>query len=65
MKETKTLSEKIKNLESQIDWFYSDEFELEKATEKYKEATKLAQELQKDLNDLQNEIEVLKEDFSK
>ena len=65
MKETKTLSEKIKDLESQIDWFYSDEFELEKATEKYKEATKLAQELQKDLNDLQNEIEVLKEDFSK
>ena len=65
MKETKTLNEKIKDLESQIDWFYSDEFELEKATEKYKEATKLAQELQKDLNDLQNEIEVLKEDFSK
>ena len=65
MKETRTLSEKIKDLESQIDWFYSDEFELEKATEKYKEATKLAQELQKDLNDLQNEIEVLKEDFSK
>ena len=61
----KTLNQKIKELEERTNWFYSDEFELEEAVQKYKEAIELAKELQKDLSDLQNEIEVLKEDFSK
>lgn len=65
MKEGKTLNQKIKELEEKIDWFYSDEFELEEATKNYKSAIALAKELQEDLNDLQNEIEILKEDFSK
>lgn len=65
MEDNKTLSQKIKELDDRIEWFYSDDFELEKATDKYREATKLAEELQKDLNDLKNEIEVLKENFSK
>ena len=61
----KTLNQKIKELEERTNWFYSDEFELEEAVQKYKEAIELAKELQKDLSNLQNEIEVLKEDFSK
>ncbi len=65
MKDNKTLTQKIKELEEKIDWFYSDDFELEEATENYKNAISLAKELQKDLTNLQNEIEVLKEDFSK
>ena len=65
MKEKKTLSEKIKELDERTNWFYSEEFDLEKATEKYKEAIELAKEVQKDLDELKNEIEVLKEDFSK
>ena len=65
MKDNKTLNDKINDLEQQINWFYSDDFELEEATKKYKSAIKLARELQRDLDDLQNEIEVLKEDFGK
>ena len=38
---------------------------LEEAVEKYRFATKLAKEIEKDLKGLKNEIEVLKEDFSK
>jgi len=65
MKDNKTLTQKIKELEEKIDWFYSDDFELEEATINYKTAIALAKELQEDLNNLQNEIEILKEDFSK
>ena len=65
MKDNKTLAQKIKELEEKIDWFYSDDFELEEATERYKGAIALAKELQEDLTKLQNEIKVLKEDFSK
>lgn len=65
MRETKTLNQKIDELEKSTDWFYSDDFNLDKAVEKYKDAIKLAKELQKDLADLQNEIEVLSVDFTK
>ncbi len=65
MSEKKTISEKMMELDKDTDWFYSDEFNLDEAVEKYKKAIKVAEELQKDLSDLQNEIEVLSQDFSK
>ena len=65
MSEKKSLNQKIEELDNQVEWFYSDEFKLEEATSKYKEAIKLAKEIEKDLNELKNEIEVLTEDFSK
>ena len=61
----KKLSEKIAELDKSTEWFYSDDFNLDEAAAKYKEAVELAKELQKDLSDLTNEIEVLSEDFSK
>lgn len=61
----KTLNQKIEELDAQVEWFYSDDFKLEEAVEKYKDATKLAKGIEKDLADLKNEIEVLSEDFSK
>ena len=60
-----SLNQKIEKLDAEVEWFYSDEFKLEKATTKYKEAVKLAKEIENDLNKLKNEIEVLAEDFSK
>lgn len=60
-----SLNQKIEELDREVDWFYSDEFKLEEATDKYKEAVKLAKEIEKDLNELKNEIEVLSEDFGK
>ncbi len=61
----KTLNEKIAELDEKVEWFYSDEFKLEEATGKYKEALNLAKEVEKDLKELKNEIEILSEDFSK
>lgn len=61
----KTLNQKIEQLDSAVEWFYSDDFKLEEATEKYKNTLGLAKEIEKDLSDLKNEIEVLSEDFSK
>ena len=48
-----------------MEWFYSDDFKLEEAAAKYKDAVELAKEIEKDLSELKNEIEVLAEDFSK
>lgn len=59
------LNQKIKELDEKVEWFYSDEFKLEKAAENYKEALNLADEIEKDLKSLKNEIEVLSEDFLK
>ena len=65
MAEKKNLNEKIAELDKKVEWFYSDEFELGEAVTKYEEATALAKEIEKDLDGLKNEIEVLTEDFSK
>ena len=59
----KTISEKIKELDAATNWFYSDEFELDQAMEKYKNAVKLAKEIEEDLAELKNKIEVIKQDF--
>lgn len=65
MTENKSITKKIEELTNSTDWFYSDDFNLDEAVKKYKEAIELAKELQKDLSNLQNEIEVLTEDFQK
>ena len=61
----KNVSEKIDELKSGVEWFYSDDFKLEEASEKYKALTTLAKEIETDLNELKNEIKVIEEDFSK
>ena len=65
MSEKKTISQKINELDQNTEWFYTDDFSLDDAVKKYKEAINLAKELQKDLDTLKNEIEILSEDFSK
>lgn len=61
----KTLNQKISELDDQVEWFYSDDFKLEQATDNYKKALKLAREIEDDLKNLKNEIEILTQDFSK
>ncbi len=61
----KKINAKIDELKAGVDWFYSDEFELDQATTKYKELTDLAKDIEKDLAELKNEIKVIDEDFSK
>lgn len=60
-----SLNQKIEKLDTEVEWFYSDDFKLEEAMDKYKQSVKLAKEIEKDLDELKNEIEVLTEDFSK
>jgi len=61
----KNVSEKITELKTGVDWFYSDDFKLDEASERYKELTELAKEIEKDLAEMKNEINVIAEDFSK
>ena len=61
----KTLNQKISDLDAKVEWFYSDDFNLDEAVAKYKESVAVAKEVQEDLKNLKNEIEVLAEDFSK
>ena len=51
MAEKLNLNQKIEKLDAEVEWFYSDEFKLEEATTKYKEAIKLAKGIEKDLNE--------------
>lgn len=61
----KNISDKIDELKAGVEWFYSDDFKLEDASEKYKTLTGLAKEIEKDLEELKNDIKVIDEDFSK
>ena len=63
-KET-TITEKIKKLDEATSWFYSDEFKLDEAEERYKNAMKLAKKIEKDLSELKNKIEVIEQDSTK
>lgn len=65
MAEKMNISQKIEKLKADMNWFYSEEFKLEEASERYKGLKKLAEEIQKDLSELKNEIQVIAEDFSK
>ena len=64
-KQKANLNDRIKELDAEVQWFYSDEFKLEEATAKYRKAVELAKDIEKDLQKVQNEIEVLTEDFGK
>lgn len=63
--EKMSIGAKIAKLDGLAEWFYSDDFKLEEATERYREAMTLAKEIERDLTEMKNEIEVLAEDFSK
>ena len=59
----KTVSQKMSDLSTLVTWFESDEFVIEQAVEKYKEAEKLARDIERDLESLKNEVTVLKQKF--
>lgn len=61
----KSLNDKMAELDKKVEWFSSEDFKLEEAVDRYKQATVLAKEIEKDLKTLKNEIEVLAADFSK
>jgi exodeoxyribonuclease VII small subunit len=63
-KNNETIAEKTARLDELVQWFDSDDFELEKALDMFAKAEKLAVEIEKDLLALKNDIEVVKARFS-
>lgn len=58
---SKSIQEKTAELNELVAWFDSDNFALETALEKFKEAEKLAGEIETDLHAVQNEIQIVKQ----
>lgn len=58
------LSAKIAELDATVDWFYSDDFDLAEAIDRYEAAAKLAKSIETDLKTLKNKITVIEKDFS-
>jgi len=62
-KPNKTIQEKITELTQLTEWFDSEEFALESALDMYKKAEALAEDIEKDLTALKNDINVVKQRF--
>ncbi|MBR3131374.1 exodeoxyribonuclease VII small subunit [Candidatus Saccharibacteria bacterium] len=60
-----SINDKITKLNTEVQWFYSDDFSLDEAEARYKDAVKLAKEIEKDLDTLKNNIKVINKDFAK
>ena len=63
-KSNESVAEKTARLSELVAWFDSEDFELEKALEKFEEAESLAAEIEKELAMLKNDIEVVKAKFN-
>lgn len=59
----KSIQEKTVELNKLVDWFDSDEFNLEMALDKFKQAEVIASDIEKDLLSLKNEINIVKQKF--
>ena len=62
-KSNETVAKKLAKLSELVAWFESDDFVLEEAVGRFKDAEKLAEEIEHDLAELKNEITVLKKKF--
>ncbi|PKL31752.1 hypothetical protein CVV43_01335 [Candidatus Saccharibacteria bacterium HGW-Saccharibacteria-1] len=59
----KSIQEKTDELSKLVSWFDSEDFSLELALDKFKQAEDLATEIEKDLSTLKNEINIVKQRF--
>lgn len=59
----KPVQEKLSELSELVAWFQSPAFTLEEAVTKFKQAEGLAEEIEKDLTKLKNDIKVVKKKF--
>lgn len=64
-KKTLNITEKMTKLDEYVAWFDGDDFELEKALDKFTEAKALADEIENDLAELKNTITVINQQFDK
>jgi exonuclease VII small subunit len=59
-KSDKTISENITEFENLVAWFDTADFSIEESIEKYKQIEKLAVTINKQLNQIKNDITVIK-----
>ncbi|MDB5160175.1 MAG: hypothetical protein JWO99_438 [Candidatus Saccharibacteria bacterium] len=59
----KSVQEKLTDLSELVGWFQGASFKLEDALDKFKDAEALAEEIEKDLTKLKNDIQVVKKRF--
>lgn len=62
-KANKSIQDKITELSELVAWFDGDDFSLEKAIDRFKEAEILAEMIEKELQSLKNDIQVVKQKF--
>lgn len=60
---SQTLSAKLEKLDELVAWFDQEDFSIEEALEKFKQADELAGEIEQQLSGLKNEITVLAKRF--
>lgn len=59
----KSVQDKLTDLSELVGWFQGSSFKLETALDKFKQAEALAEEIEKDLTKLKNDIKVVKRRF--
>ena len=62
-KTDKTLREMLNQFETIVDWFDGDDLDIEAATKKFEEGSKLAEEIKQQLADAKNQIEIVQRKF--
>lgn len=60
----KTVQEKMSELSALVSWFQGPDFTLEEAVTKFQQAEALADEIERDLTQLKNDISVVKKKFN-
>ena len=58
------LKQKMEQLDNVVAWFEGDTFELQQAATKLKEASKLATEIEHELDSVENDIREVKKSFA-
>lgn len=58
-----SIQEKMKQLETIVEWFESDDVDIDEALQRYEEGLKLIDELQKDMKTAKNKFTKLQKSF--
>lgn len=65
VKDDRTIDEKMTDLDKMVAWFDGEEFKIDEALAKFKEAKELANEIENDLANVKNQINVISKKFDK
>ena len=63
-KDDTTIQTKLAQLDQLVEWFDGDEFQLEPASIKLKQAAALAKDIEHDLQSVSNDIQQIKQSFA-